>query len=106
MKTPIEDGGPAFPATQNGPDGCTQYGMTLRDWFAGQALAGYMANSETAFSFVWKNSKGETRYLGYGATPGAKDVEGWHIVKTPDQAMAESMFAKADAMLAARKEQP
>jgi hypothetical protein len=25
----------------------TQYGMDLRDWFAGQALAGILANSET-----------------------------------------------------------
>lgn len=32
----VDDGGPAFPAPQNGPDGCTQYGMSLRDWFAGQ----------------------------------------------------------------------
>ena len=41
----IDDGGPAFP-----PDG--QYahykGMTLRDWFAGQTLAGLCACSEIA----------------------------------------------------------
>jgi hypothetical protein len=30
----IDDGGPAFPAADYG-----QFGMTLRDWFAGQALA-------------------------------------------------------------------
>lgn len=77
-----------------------------RDELAGQAFVGHMADSDSEFSFVWENSKGERRYLGYGATPGAKDVEGWHIVKTPNQAMAESMFAKADAMLAARREQP
>ncbi len=36
------DGGPAFPHTVE-EDGClTQYhsGMTLRDWFAGQAMIG------------------------------------------------------------------
>ena len=37
----VDDGGPAFPvpndANTNG-----QEGMTLRDWFAGQALAGFM----------------------------------------------------------------
>lgn len=77
-----------------------------RDELAGQAFVGHMADSDSEFSFVWENSKGERRYLGYGATPVAKDVEGWHIVKTPNQAMAESMFAKADAMLAARREQP
>ena len=38
------DGGPAFPSQPYGSDGLPQesasYGMTLRDWFAGQALAG------------------------------------------------------------------
>lgn len=40
MDSEIIDGGPAFPAPMNGPDGSTQHGMTLRDWFAGQALIG------------------------------------------------------------------
>jgi len=37
-------GGPAFPcdSMKQFP---TQEGMSLRDWFAGQALAGIMANS-------------------------------------------------------------
>jgi len=36
----INDGGPAFPFYQYG----VRYGgMTLRDWFAGQALAGMLA---------------------------------------------------------------
>jgi hypothetical protein len=37
---PINDGGTAFPSSQYGfvaPDGHTT-GMSLRDWFAGQAL--------------------------------------------------------------------
>lgn len=39
----IEDGGPAFPL--NSPSGSLEYmpardGMSLRDWFAGQALVG------------------------------------------------------------------
>ena len=33
----IDDGGPAFPC--NDQNGCAFAGMTLRDWFAGQALA-------------------------------------------------------------------
>ncbi|NLF01133.1 MAG: hypothetical protein GX601_09170 [Anaerolineales bacterium] len=36
------DGGPAFPS--DWPHGCTDEGMSLRDWFAGQAVAGIMAN--------------------------------------------------------------
>ena len=42
----IEDGGPAFP--KPGTDECidvcgSQRGMSLRDWLAGQALAGMLA---------------------------------------------------------------
>jgi hypothetical protein len=37
----IEDGGPAFPSAGIvTPDGIAYEGMSLRDWFAGQALAG------------------------------------------------------------------
>lgn len=43
----FEDGGPAFPihpvSTPSG-GGLTLLGMTLRDWFAGQALAGHLAS--------------------------------------------------------------
>lgn len=44
MSTP-NDGGPAFPSpTDRFPDGCVnawmEYGMSLRDWFAGEAIKG------------------------------------------------------------------
>jgi hypothetical protein len=112
MNTKINDGGPAFPVPltfsphDGSPCNTGQYwdgnGMILRDWFAGQALAGYNAHPTAEFSFVWENTKGERRFLGCGATPFGEDVEGWHIVLTPVQAMAQSMYAQADAMLAAR----
>lgn len=43
-----KDGGPAFPSAKNIMDPRTTSrdfnpGMTLRDWFAGQALAGILA---------------------------------------------------------------
>jgi hypothetical protein len=38
----INDGGPAFPHAHE--DYPFQHGMSLRDWFAGQALAGILAN--------------------------------------------------------------
>ena len=44
MNEPINDGGPAFPAPYNN-DGV---GMSLRDWFAGQALAGLLAGRGSA----------------------------------------------------------
>lgn len=44
---PIDDGGPAFPFQElhdNGlPVAVADRGMSLRDWFAGQALAGLLA---------------------------------------------------------------
>lgn len=41
------DGGPAFPpsiATTPMGDAYSENGMSLRDWFAGQALSGYLAD--------------------------------------------------------------
>lgn len=40
--TTKDDGGPAFPMSTG--YGYEQTGMTLRQWFAGQALAGLCAN--------------------------------------------------------------
>ena len=39
---PIDESGPAFPAMLPGGNYCTP-GMSLRDWFAGQALQGLLA---------------------------------------------------------------
>jgi len=41
MNKNINNGGPAFP-------GQAHAGMTLRDWFAGHALAGLIASGSTA----------------------------------------------------------
>ncbi|MEQ8504624.1 MAG: hypothetical protein RIB80_04810 [Rhodospirillales bacterium] len=38
-----KDGGPAFPISTI--DGFTNQGMTLRQWYAGQALVGLLANT-------------------------------------------------------------
>lgn len=42
---------PAFPVLKRGRNGldCTDTGMSLRDWFAGQALAGVASNPEGGF---------------------------------------------------------
>ena len=50
MSTPPPDGGPAFPLSPevgkaHFDDPMAYPGMTLRDWFAGQALAGMLANT-------------------------------------------------------------
>ena len=50
MNDRIEDGGPAypFPEVRDPVTGCGimqgASGMSLRDWFAGQALAGFLAS--------------------------------------------------------------
>ena len=56
----IKDGGPAFSVStsleagqyghRDGPETWQFPGMTLRDYFAGQWLMGYMANPEIGFS--------------------------------------------------------
>ena len=50
MKTSINDGGPEFPhfkITEKGHiELCPQEGMTLRDYFAGQALYGLLSGDE------------------------------------------------------------
>lgn len=48
MSAPIDDGGPAFPFVMPDPSTHhTEQGMSLRDWFAGMALQGGLASTET-----------------------------------------------------------
>ena len=73
------DGGPAFPeAIAVGPAGDVYpgfSGMSLRDWFAGQALAGIMSNCDST------------------------GMNGWLGVQ---DGVADFAFSVADAMLVAR----
>ena len=77
-----DDGGPAFPSDtpiefyESGETKRRASGMTLRDWFAGQALAGILANSD----FI-------------------------RATKESGMSMSENAYAYADAMLKAREEQ-
>ena len=82
MNTPeqIKDGGPAFPCEsyglKNGKETTVPaQGMTLRDWFAGQALNGYLAS--------WSDDSNPNFF------------EPYHTAKTS--------YAYADAMLKARE---
>ena len=43
LKKQIEDGGPAFPYVEPPTTCSVNLGMSLRDWFAGQALTGLIA---------------------------------------------------------------
>jgi hypothetical protein len=42
----VPDGGPAFPVSTI--DNHTEYGMSLRDWFAGQAM-----NQQFSVTHIW-----------------------------------------------------
>lgn len=76
MSKKINDGGPAFPTEPRGPAyGVAYNGMTLRDWLAGQALAGLMA--------------------GYYANPNSGGLGSEEI--------ARLVYRQANAMLEARK---
>lgn len=51
MTDKINDGGPAFPTTGEGYgySRYSQYGMSLRDWFAGQAVGALIAGRDSSF---------------------------------------------------------
>lgn len=47
MRKPIENGGPAFPGFPNSQPGMyPRDGMSLRDWFAGQAIRARWGNGD------------------------------------------------------------
>lgn len=83
MSDRIEDGGPAFPsgAMSIGDGDSVAYatGMTLRDWFAGQALKSLIRNRGTHVHFSDE------------------------AVQKCRLQVAEMAYGFADAMLAARK---
>jgi len=51
MSAPINDGGPAFPTATIAQK--TEGGMTLRDYFAGQALAGILGSANASIIDKW-----------------------------------------------------
>lgn len=80
---PAIGGGPAFPCHTNplpGKLASAPQGMTLRDYFAGQALAGELANT---YDGIWENSAADSFLLD----------------------RAKLLYRFADAMLKAREAQ-
>ena len=84
----MNDGGPAFPVkamewrlidNRSTPVDVEHLGMSLRDWFAGQALAG-----------LWAHMTGTT-----------KETVGCEIQEIPAR-LANAAYKQADAMLAER----
>lgn len=86
MSKPIDDGGPVFPQDSKTWDSQPpKEGMSLRDWFAGQTLAGLSALDD------------ERTY----GTPNVMTLEEWR--QACARTDAEFCYRMADAMLAARK---
>jgi hypothetical protein len=93
MSTKFNDGGPAFPQPLTfSPEGtaniASEYfnevsGMSIRDWFAGQALAGLCANPGGPFQ--------------------ANGMSGWAITNCTVGDIANLAVEIADAMIAARQ---
>jgi hypothetical protein len=86
MSDPIDTGGPAFPlqgfTTASGHTEWPIFGMTLRDYFAGQALAGVLANC--------------------GGPIQANGMSGWGFVNCEGKDVAQCAYEIAGAMIAAR----
>jgi hypothetical protein len=83
----IDNGGPAFPSDPNTQPGFYQHhGMTLRDWFAGQALVGQLSS--------WSEEDNERKAASHKSDKDLMDM------------FAYFSYAQADAMLAARKAKP
>lgn len=96
MSNPIDDGGPAFP--NNDSHGCAYTGMTLRDWFAGQALPGLLAQRQEPGDYDGPNSTTDAMDAGIV-------YKGNFISHKGDDSeyLAEDAYSMADAMLAERE---
>ncbi|ORE90688.1 hypothetical protein ATO13_22251 [Stappia sp. 22II-S9-Z10] len=55
-----DEGGAAFPIAHSDAPGapCAEHGMSLRDWFAGQALVGFLAAGPECWHDVGEVARG------------------------------------------------
>jgi hypothetical protein len=83
MSQRIEDGGPAFPITVPVEFQYAYDGMSLRDWFAGQALPAVIAATSAGQHHLQVEPE-----------------------QTAERALADAAYKLADAMLAARQKGP
>lgn len=99
MTTPPNDGGPAFPTpgetNANGDVVCyPSHGMTLRQWYAGQALCGLLSNQTSG----WLSSI-RTLFESVFEDTGKKGCVTWET----KVGVASVALSFADAMLEAEK---
>lgn len=96
--TTIDDGGPAFPVPGNP---ATMPGMSLRDWFAGQAMASLVQHQHVTENLPPENADEVAQAKRYCFT-NSSFFMGCGDLKE----LAEQAYRVADAMLAARKVTP
>ena len=94
MSDPINDGGPAFPVPEmhfgnDTKQSCANQGMTLRDWFAGQALVGLLGQETPEL----EGNNMEPAYRGSFLSKGGDD----------SFELAHDAYCFADAMIEARR---
>jgi hypothetical protein len=79
MSTPDNQPERAFPSLETNSRGELYYdhlGMTLRDWFAGQALAGLSANPREDYSGTTRDDKAVESYRQADAMIAARERKG------------------------------
>ena len=94
MNEQIKDGGPAFPCfsvTQGMVYPTNVSGMSLRDWFAGKAMASLITNAE--FGATIQRIFDPTRAI---ASMGNEN-------ESPQEYLARVAYSQADAMLKVRE---
>lgn len=102
MSEQIDDGGPAFPfgrewnIDRSEVSTWEEPGMTLRDWFAGQAVP--------AMSAYHANEMKDAIAKGYGDDETPSPAEKEALVRMVADCVAQASYLIADAMLAARNE--
>ena len=114
MSTPINDGGAAFPRPviffEEGGTHRGTLGMTLRDYFAGQALAGFQFQLplERWWFVIDTNGNASDEYR-YAIREEPHNLHDWEFEETgygkgnDAEELAFSAYAVADAMLASRE---
>lgn len=102
MSAQIADGGPAFPLYLPKAEGDIREGMTLRDWFAGQALP----QAFCAFSKDCQAELEQTAGSNLDPANTGCSLRSWMTDMRDSEwagGIANACYNIADAMLAARK---
>ena len=96
------NGSPAFPFAfkSNSGDSVVNEGMSLLDYFAGQALNGVLSDDHP-FNYKWYDHYGVVRYTMTETKP--TDGGPWTLDATPNELLCRHVYDIAEQMLIERK---